>query len=351
MKFSNLRTGMMPVFLAAVLALLMLAFWFGSCDATETDDSGTAFERPAVTTPPYERQSIDFFKGITEPGARDWQEMLRDAGRLLDNGFNTVTLSPPVFITPRAGGRPRVILEGEAASAESLIGDFQEKKLAVHVSPTTRAAGFPLSVEPTEAALGHLEEDALLWARKAEEHRAELFSPLSGYNQVLGTEAAGQWSSRVLPLIREEYQGEIGAKVVPDLDGPPEPGQPHDFEELDYTGYDYLMLDIFPRGESFDAGDFEAYVTGVLERADAVARRDGLKGVIVSEFGSWRKPLGAHEADGPVLAPDEQAQMAADFLEIAAPRTRGVFYQGWTLPARGARDHPVEEVLKDKFKD
>ena len=338
-------------FQVAAISLLALVSIFvpAGCGESAPEAKTAAETAPDTATAPYHRRQVDFYKGIAEPTPTDWDGMVRESDRLLDDGFNAVTLSPPIDITARLGGKPRIILEGQAASAEALTDDFHEKGLAVHISPTTKAAGLSQEVEPTDGTLEHLREDVVRWAQKAEERQAELFSPLSEYNLVLGTEAADRWSREVLPLIRERYHGPVAAKVAADLAEPPAAGNPHDFESLNYRGYDFLMVDIFPRDGSFDAAAFDLYVTDVLVRAAAVAQRDGLKGIMVGEFGAWREPAGLDAVAGPVLGEVGQAEMAGRFLAIAMPRTRGVFFQGWTLPGRGARDQPVEEVLKKNF--
>lgn len=332
---------------AAALFLPLISLGCGEPAAevqTVTETTGTA----TATAPAYRRQALDFYKGIAEPRAIDWQGMVSEADRLLEDGFNTVTLSPPVLITPRAGGQPRVIMEGEAASAEMLTDDFHENGLAVYLAPTTSAAGFSEQIEPTDTVMAHLEEDARRWSDKAESKQAELFSPLSRYNLVLGTDAANRWSARVLPLVRSRFTGPVVAQAVADLDAPPPPGEAHDFEKLDLRGYDYLMLDIFPMGENYDAPAFDKYVSDVLSRAALVVKRDGLKGVMV-EFGAWREPAGVDPVDGPILGEQAQAEMADRFLKVAIPQTRGVFYHGWTLPGRGAENYQVEEILKIYF--
>lgn len=335
---------------AIVSVLAALAIFVPTGCGEETPDSGVLTETtPTATAIRYQRQAVDFYRGIAEPRADAWQDMARDSGRLLEDGFNTVTLSPPVLITARLGGQPRVILEGEAASAETFTEVFHEKGLAVHLAPTTQIAGLSEQQEPTASTLSHLEEDVLRWSEKAELSQAELFSPLSRYNLVLGTDAANRWSAKVLPLVKQRYHGPLAAKVTPDLGDPPAPGGIHDFEKLNLRGYDFLMIDIYPRGERYDPAAFQSYVNDVLSRAAAVAQRDGLKGIMV-EFGGWRKPAGADGLTGPLLGGEEgQAQMAELFLEAATPRTQGIFFNGWTLPGRGAKDFRVEEVLKRYF--
>jgi len=254
------------------------ALWLSACG----EESPPPQTEPPVTTTKaiYSRQAVAFFKGITEPDAGAWEEMVRDSDTLKGTGFNSTALSPPVLITARAGGRPRVIFEGEASLAEGSIDTFHNKGFAVYVAPTTRIAGFNEEVDSTDATLEHLTEDAVKWADKAEAHQAEMFCPLSRYNLVLGTEAANRWSDAVLASVREKYLGTLAAEAVTDIGAPPAAGEPHDFEKLNLKGYDLLLLDLFPRGESYTEAAFVAYVNDVIARAAAVVQRDGLKGFV-----------------------------------------------------------------------
>ena len=310
-------------------------------------------EKPNTSTAPvYKRQQIENFRGIAEPRSDSWEELVRDVGRLRTDGFNTAMISPPVLISQREGGKPRVGLEGAAGSAPGNIKDLHGTGMAVLLAPTTTMTGFTPQVEPTDTTLGHLNEDTIRWAVTAEQTQSELFSPLSQVNLALGTEAAGRWSAKILPQIREIYHGNVVAMVVPDLAGPPAVGAAHDFERLSYTGYDYLMVDIFPAEDPFNQERFEIQVNDVILRAIAVAQRDGLKGVMI-QCGAWRGAAGADSVQGPQLGEEGQARVTGRVLEIISPQkfpqVKGVFFQGWTLPGRGARDYAVEQTLRNAF--
>ena len=300
-----------------------------------------------TTTEPYQRQAeIPFYKGITEPRPDAWKEMASDSERLLRDDFNIVVLSPPVLITQRAGGTPRVILEGAAGSVPGTTEDLHQAGLAVFISPTTAAAGFEPQIETSDAILGQLTVDTVQWAETAEQAQAELFSPLSDYNLALGTETANKWSAEVLPLVREKYKGEIVARVVPDINTTIKgAGAVHDYELLDFRGYDYLMLYIQPYGSSFDPARFDLYVDELVKNANTIAARDGLKGVLV-EFGGWREETGVDTVDGPVLGEGGQAVLAERMIHVTLSQTKGIFWRGWTLPGRGARGHMVEDSLR-----
>jgi len=347
-KLLSMKFTASKPFRFAVASLVFAAFLIvAGCDE-EPLIKTTADTISTVTSPAYQRLPLPFYFGIDEPRADAWQDLAGDRDRLREDHFNTVILSPPVLITQRAGGKPRVILEGEAGTVPSLTEEMHQGGLAVFIAPTTTIPGYPSPIDTSETGLAQLSEDALRWAQTAEDKQAELFSPLTEYNQVLGTEEAGKWSAGVLPQIKQMFHGAIVARVVPDLAAAPAAGAPHDFEKLDYHGYDYLMLDVYPQGNAFDQAGFDAEVGELLTRAEAVRVRDGLKGVLF-ETGSWREAEGTDAIDGPLLDENGQAAMAGHAGQIAGPRVQGFFWHGWTLPGRGIRGHNAEEALQKEF--
>lgn len=340
MRFSTKKQFVNVFVLVALFTVTLSA----SCD-TEPAVKTTIETIPTSTASTYLRQSPTSFRGIDEPQADAWRDLVLDRERLKQDGFNAVLLSPPVLITQRAGGKPRVILEEDAGSVPRLTDDLHQAGLAVLIAPTTAAAGYKTEVEPNETTLRQLSGDAVRWARTAEEKQAELFSPLAGYNLALGTDNANRWSAGVLPLVRENFHGPVVAQVIPDIGKSPPMGTQHDFEKLDFKGYDYLMLDIHPQEGALDPTQLQQEIDDLLKRANAVAGRDGLKGVLI-EFGAWREAVGTDTVDGPLLGEDGQALMAERITRLAGPQVKGIFWRGWTLPGRGAKGYKVEEALK-----
>ncbi|MHB8858847.1 MAG: hypothetical protein ACYC6Z_05095 [Thermoleophilia bacterium] len=352
-KKGNRSTAVAASILAVALALalsLSAVLLGAGCGGTPTVVTSTATETvPTATAPPYQRQTLTFFRGIDEPRPDAWQDVIGDRAQLRTDGFNIVVLGPPVLITPRSGGQPRIILQGAADSAPGVAEEIHNAGLSVFIAPTTAAQGYNQVVDPSDTTLSHLTDDATSWAQTAEEKQAELFSPLDEYNLALGTDAANKWSAAVLPLVKQKYTGPVVAKVVPDIStAPAPPGAQHDFEKLDYKGYDYLMLDIYPHGEALDEAAFEAQVSEILARANAIAQRDGLKGVLL-EFGAWREESGIDSIDGPALGEDNQALVTGAIMKLSMPQIKGFFWHGWTLSGRGARGHKVEDVLRQGF--
>jgi hypothetical protein len=339
--------------LAHILPVFIVLAAISGCGETMTTASTSTVEAVTVAKPAYVRQHPDLYLGVTEPRSMALNDMARDADQLSGDNINTAGVLPPVLINERAGGWPRVILDGEAQAAKSSIDDFHDKGLAVFLSTTTESPGLSSTIEPSHANFLHLNEDVLSWADTAEEKQVELFAPLCRYNQKLGAEAADTWSVSILPKIRMAYSGDIAAWVAPDPTTVWVAGKPHEFERLDFRGYDYLMVDIFPQGKVFNAVAFSTYVNDVLTRAQTIAARDGLKGVIFT-FGSWREEAGADTVDGPLFGAAGQARIAEDVLKtinetVPGPEIRGIFFNGWTLPGRGAKGYIVEDTLRRMY--
>lgn len=331
-----------------ILTLALLMLMAAGC-ASGGETLTTVTTRPEAPPPP-ERQTIDYFQGITEPRSTDLDTLLAAAGQLRDDGFNAVTLEPTVLIDQRVGGKLRVILDGSAMTVRDLAGKFRGEGMAVLLAPTTASPGFEETISIEDTILEHLTEDTLKWADAAEVNNVEMFAPLSRCNLALGTDACHGWLQEVLPQVKERYHGLLAAKVVADIEDQPLNGGPHDFESLDYTGYDYLVVDVHPWGHIYEAERFRAYAIDVIDRAQAIAARDGLKGVIIGDLrlGRIREEAGWMQT-GTWLNEEQQAEAADMVLDIAAERTNGIFFYGWSLATYGARDYPVEDILVKHF--
>jgi hypothetical protein len=332
------------------MLLLVAAAAMTVAGCAESEEPVTKTETESTPVPEHKRMQVDFYKGVTEPRSDDMQNLILDAERILGDGFNTVAVEPPVLITARAGGNPRVILEGEAISTDSLIDALHEKGLAVHLAPTTASPGFQEKVDPDELTYNRLIEEAVAWAETAETRQVELYSPLSRANKVLGTDAAGRWLKDALPQVRASYSGPIAAKVVADIDTAPAAGGRHDFEMLDYDGYDFLMLDITPLDETYNEEDFTDYTSSVMERAEAIVERDQLKGLIIGDLRLERIDQYDSSTDQMIPGETSQAKTTDKVLELVKPRVDGVFFYGWSHVNSGARGFWVEDILIKHFK-
>lgn len=353
MKKSPVPRRRSPVVYLFLIAIIVVAATTITAVISDCEKTPRVQNATTTTAPPdHQRMPLSYYRGIAEPQADAWRDMLGSSERLQGDHVNTIAIQPPVLASLQSGKQRRIALEGDAVAAPKAVVDFHQAGMAVFLAPTTGDYLYPTAAATqqmtmmlsTDAVRKQLSDDVLKWAAIAETYQVELFTPLREYNLALGNEAASSWGQEILPRVRERYSGPVVASVVPNLNGRPPAGESYDFEKLDYRGYDYLMVAVSPEGDGFDAATWQSYVGDLLARAEAVVERDGLKGVIVGDFSSWRENMGA--AGAPVLGADGQAEAAAALLETTIPRAAGFFYYGWTLPGRGAKDAPVEEVLK-----
>jgi hypothetical protein len=130
------------------------------------------------------------------------------------------------------------------------------------------------------------------YAKLAEEHDVELFAPMAEPPNIINN---GIWRQEILLRIKEVYHGEIfwsgAGPGLPDKETisniPKQP--PGDFVGYDYIGFSTLF---FP-SEILNQGDpdyptieeYPEYVEGAIDYMLAVAERDGVKKVIITEFG------------------------------------------------------------------
>lgn len=344
----KLQRFLLFLFMFVLLTVLLAS----GCTSSEEDTltSITTTVSTQETVEPYMRMEIDTYKGISEPRSANWDFLLVDTERLLQSGFNTLALEPPVLITERAGGQPRAILEGAAVTIPGLIDSIHEEGLAVFLAPTTASPGFAEAVAVDDITLERITEDTLEWAEAAEEKQVELFAPLSRCNLVLGTDACRTWMQEVLPATRAKFTGPIAAKVVADIEQTPVSGGQHDFELLDYRGYDFIMVGIHPWGHIYNEERFRLYVTDVLDRAVAIAERDGLQGVIIGDLRLPRNnDQGLKLETGTWLNEEQQAEVTDMVIDLSMPKASGFFYYGWSLDGYGARGYPVEDTLARWF--
>lgn len=349
-RFYPRFTGKKARLAAAGLLLAALAFT-GSAGCAPVDEPLTTPTAKKAVAVPHKRLPVSFFKGVVEPRSDDLQSLVLDAEQILGDGFNIVGMEPPVLINQRAGGSPRVILAGASLTVSGQISSIHEKGLAVFLAPTTASPGFSERVPVDEHTLEALTEDVLSWAEQAEQEQVELFAPLSRCNLALGTSATDRWLRDILPQVRQRYKGPVVAKVVVDIDAPPDPGEGHDFELLHYQGYDYLMIDLGPMepDQTYDQESVLAYSRQVIARAEAVVRRDRLKGLIIGDLRLPRTESTAELSAQTAVGETNQAMTADAVLAMVMPRVDGVFYLGWSLREYGAHGFWVEDVLARHF--
>jgi hypothetical protein len=303
--------------------------------------------------------AVEYVKGVWEPMAPFM--FILDADRVKGDGINTISIGPYAF-NPVTSFLSKPIIGATIKRAH-------QKGLAVHLAPVSWGPGFSAD-DPRPEMESLLTEMAVDWAKFAERYRVEFYSPQNEPDVVLGAEGAEKWAKEILPEVKEHYSGttvlKLGMIMVEEdveLEGKyllkfATWGE-YDQERVVWvafpksSGWDYLMVDIFPPDETDRLEEFPKDLARYLEAANDWAEIQGNRGVMIGEFAYPRDKTTLFGIDdimpGMVVTPEEQAQRTGEYLETAIPNTEGVIYCGWVLPGYSLKGYPVEKVVKDKF--
>ena len=201
------------------------------------------------------------------------------------------------------------------------------------------------------------------YARLAEEYDVELFAPMAEPPNVINT---GTWRQEILSRIKEVYHGEIfwsaagpglpDKKIVSTISEQP----PGDFVGYDYIGFSTLF---FP-SEVLNQGDpdyptieeYPEYVEGAVDYMLALAERDGVKKVIITEFGVIGT-IAMSESSILSLSEEEMARAYEIVLEQGNGKVVGFFansdFLGIELPGIPLvkENLKTEEVIREWYKE
>jgi len=178
-------------------------------------------------------------------------------------------------------------------------------------------------------------------AKLAEKYDVEFFSPLNEPELIFGPSASATWGQEILPRIKEVYHGEVIWKGSL--------SQPHMIEQFlyenystNFSGYDYIGTSITPRA-GMNLEDFSYHVDEALDLILAFAKRDNVKGVMITEFGVW---------EGDIKSEEDAARAHEIVLEKGENKVVGFFVLdspysplGWTISGR------IEEVIRRWYKE
>ncbi len=203
------------------------------------------------------------------------------------------------------------------------------------------------------------------YAKLAEEHDVELFAPMAEPPNIINN---GIWRQEILLRIKEVYHGEIfwsGAGIgLPDKEATSQIAtQPKgDFAGYDYIGFSTLFFpsEILNPEERLQFAhmltleDYSQYVEEALDYKLAIAERDGVKGVIITEFGVIGT-IAMSESSVLSLSEEEMARAYEIVLEKGSGRVVGLFanseFLGIELPGIPLlkENLKTEEVIKRYF--
>ena len=199
------------------------------------------------------------------------------------------------------------------------------------------------------------------YAKLAEEYDVELFAPMAEPPNIIDT---GIWRQEILSRIKEVYHGEIfWSGAGPGLPNEEQISQISEQPPGDFVGYDYIGFStLFFPSEVLNQGDpdyptleeYPEYVEGAVDYKLAIAERDRVKGVIITEFGVIGT-IAMSESSVLSLSEEEMARAYEIVLEKGSGRVVGLFanseFLGIELPGIPLvkENLETEEVIKRYF--
>ncbi|MBA7643954.1 hypothetical protein ES703_51689 [subsurface metagenome] len=199
------------------------------------------------------------------------------------------------------------------------------------------------------------------YAKLAEEYDVELFAPMAEPPQIINT---GIWRQEILSRIKEVYHGEIfWSAAGPGLPDKEAISQISEQPPGDFVGYDYIGFGtLFFPSEILNQWDpdyptieeYPEYVEGAVDYMLAVAERDGVKKVIITEFGVIGT-IAMSESSILSLSEEEMARAYEIVLEQGNGKVVGFFassdFLGIELPGIPLLNENLKtgEVIKRYF--
>ncbi len=235
-------------------------------------------------------EKVLIYKGIWVPGMlENW--LASNMPKMKDLGIDTVSLAIMII---QEEGNPLVGLD-----TSHILDDIQlahENDMKVMLTPIIYPK--PRLEERDLEALNLLIIEA---AELAEENDVELFAPLAEPDTIISGDV-GRWRQEILPKVRKVYRGEIYWSS-PGVGSPPDkatisqiPKQPPgDFAGYDYIGFTTLLMvserlepeEKIRYADRLTLEGYSQHVEGALDYMLALAERDGVKGIIIDEFGVY----------------------------------------------------------------
>ena len=208
----------------------------------------------------------------------------------------------------------------------------------------------------------NLEEFILKWAEIAEELGVEGYCPEGEFafelplykrpcrvrpngDLACPTPILAAWIKQLIPKVRERYSGNI---IIQE--------NPAKSPDIEFKGADYIGLHLHVQeGEHFIPGKttyfFRQRVRREIDEARRVARRDGCKGVLVTEVSFGVIPSPDPLPDHTSVNEQQQKELCEAFFEEAWGKVDGIFLCSWGSEPEFHRtlqvtDRPAEEVVR-----
>jgi 5,10-methenyltetrahydromethanopterin hydrogenase len=140
----------------------------------------------------------------------------------------------------------------------------------------------------------------------------------------LGNSVASKWGQEMLPKIKAKYKGKVLWKVGLGVDP--------QIQQINFKGYDILGIDFTaPAGpEAQSLSSFPSIVSGAIDNAGKIAKRDAVPEIILAEVGVWGGALNfSEEAKTRIhrLIFEQGKDRVSGFIILDPPPDLG----GWTI--------------------
>lgn len=259
-------------------------------------------------------KEVNIYRGIWMPTLtlQDPNHLASNVEKLKGLGVNTVFIqaSPPLSESwfenlekTSPPGLVKRVREVVPIEKELIIANIQT------AHRNSLKVGLTISSPPglEEVDLEALNSRIVEYAILAEEYDVELFAPMNEPEKIL--ENIGKWRQEILLKIKEVYHGDIVWKGT----GPGLPNKartsriaeqpPGDFSGYDYIGFSLMFIPkerLTPEeqlnyADMLTLEDYSQHVENAIDYELALAERDGVKGVIITEFGIYDKGLLSEE--------------------------------------------------------
>ncbi|MHA2063831.1 MAG: glycoside hydrolase family 113 [Candidatus Thorarchaeota archaeon] len=124
--------------------------------------------------------------------------------------------------------------------------------------------------------------------------------------------------------------------------------------DIDFSGYDYIAIDTFKRGQVQTNQEYIDNLEFVVDKTNDQAESDGVPYVIIAEFGgSILEEIGWIDADERAKIPmtvEELVEVSRMVLEMAENKVDGYMYNGWDIEGQGINALPeIEALIKEWY--
>ncbi len=348
-----------------IIVLIILALIIAGCSAvpsqtqsqthTKTQSQTHISETQNTPTPPqtlekdqspetqspspqsYTRKDLIKFKGLWAPPGEDLLDSEKEikelgvniipveVGYCIRNGeFKQISFGPPIYDPEK-----EVIKKIESAHRSGF---------AVFLEINTMIPECEIEISDKDYFIENFVQESKKWAEIAEKYQVELFSPLNEPNLVLG-ERGLEWAQKVLPSVKEVYKGDVVLKIA----DRPIAGN--------YSGYDYLAIDIFPGEVEYWRED----IRNAVSEMNSVVKKYGLKGGFIGEIGVPTQ-IGPDDDEslvaGKIVDRKTQAEIFQTAFEEAWNKTDGFFVLAWAKDPKSTYNFhgfEAENVVRDWY--